>query len=372
MRIALVSEHYHPHVGGIERHVAGLGERLEEKGHEIRVITTSPGPPRVGGIPVHRFRVPLVPVVQIPFTPMGILKLEGLFREHAFDLVHCHHSVVSPGVACAAYQAQRMGIPTVVTFHSILDGYVPAFLLLDRISAWSEWPVVFSAVSPGVAKGLQEIMPDREIVILPNGVDPEFWRSPRRSPEDGVIRIVSTLRLAPRKRPQALVQIAARLRSALPPGFPFRLLVIGDGPEGKKMRRSIESLGLGDVVELTGELSPETIREKYARAHLFLLPSVEESFGLAALEARAAGLPVVARRGPGLAQFILEEENGFLAASDEEMVVQLVRLITDHRLREKITSINLSTLPPMSWLQLLEDHLQAYAKAAHLSTTGSS
>lgn len=369
MRIALVSEHYSPQVGGIERHVAGLGKRLAGLGHEVHVITTTPGPPEIAGIPVHRFGVPLVPVVQIPFTPLGILRLEDLFRKHAFDLVHCHHSVVSPGVACAAYQAQRMGIPTVLTFHSILNGYALAFRFLDRISAWSRWPVVFSAVSPGVAKGLRGVMPDREIVILSNGVDPEFWQSPRRSNHDGVVRIISTLRLAPRKRPLALLRIAARLRASLPPGAHFRLLIIGEGPERTKMWRSIESLGLGDLVKLTGELTLESIREEYAGAHLFVLASVEESFGLAALEARSAGLPVVARRGPGLAQFLQDGENGFLADSDEEMVAQLVRLITDRQLRERMTSSNISTPPLMTWPKVLEAHLESYAKAAHLSAT---
>jgi glycosyltransferase involved in cell wall biosynthesis len=369
MRIALVSEHYLPHVGGIERHVADLGERLAGLGHEVHVITTTPGPSEMAGIAIHRLRVPLVPVVRIPFTPFGILRLEDLFRKHAFDLVHCHHSVVSPAVACAAYYAQRMGIPTVVTFHSILVGYIPAFRFLDRISAWSRWPVVFSAVSSGLAEGLHEIMPDREVAILPNGVDPEFWQSPRRSNHDGVVRIISTLRLAPRKRPLALVRIAARLRASLPPGAHFRLLIIGEGPERTKMRKSIEALGLGALVELRGELPLESIREAYAGAHIFILASVEESFGLAALEASSARLPVVARRSPGLAQFLQEGENGFLADSDEEMVIRLVQLITDPPLRERMSFSDCGPPSTMTWPHVLETHLDAYTKATDLAGT---
>lgn len=373
MRICLVTEHFHPQVGGIERHVAGLGKGLADLGHEIMVVTTTPGPKQVEGIPVKRFRVPLVPVVKIPFSPFGILPLEDLLGGEDFDLVHCHHSVVSPGVACAAYLAQRRGIPTVVTFHSILDGYTPAFRLLDGLSGWSRWPVVFSAVSSAVAAGLQPVWPDREIPILPNGFDAEFWKPASEKPRaQGEMTLVSTLRLAPRKRPLALVKILARLREALPRGYPFRLRIIGEGPERRKVEKAIASKGLGGRIELTGELSPAAIRQAYEEAHIFVLPSREESFGLAVLEARSAGLPVVARGGRGLAEFIQEGVNGLLASSDEEVLSSLLRLIRDDDLREAMTRTNRTTQPPLSWPQVLESHMAAYAEARRLSAQGRS
>jgi glycosyltransferase involved in cell wall biosynthesis len=368
MQICLVSEHYHPHVGGIEHHVAGLGKGLSDLGHKVTVVTPNPGPETVDGIPVRRVRVPLVPVVNIPYTPLGILPLEDLLRSGSYDLVHCHHSIVSPGVACAAYLAQRMGTPTVVTFHSLLDGYSQAFRLLNALSGWSRWPAVFTAVSTGVAAGLQSVLPNREIPILPCGVNEEFWRtSTGKGPEGREVVLVSTLRLARRKRPLALIQMVARLREALPEGFPLRVRIIGGGPERRKVERSIASLGLEEMVELTGEMDHEGIREAYARASVFVQPSEEESFGLAALEARAAGLPVVARRGSGLAGFIREGENGFLADSDEEMIAFLLQLLSNDALCEQISFTNRTTRPPMSWPQVLDCHMEAYSEARRLS-----
>lgn len=367
MRICLVSEHYPPRVGGIERHVAGLARQLADRGHEVCVITSSPGPDEVGGFRVHRFRVPLVPVVEIPFTPLRMLWFEDVLREEKVELVHCHHSVVSPAVASVAYYAQRKGIPTVITFHSLLDGYEPAFRFLDGVFDWSHWPVVFSAVSPGVAEGVQGVLKDREIRILPNGFDPDLWHSFRDPGGDTADVIVSTLRFAPRKRPVAMVRMAAMLREALPSDVDFRVRLIGDGPERRKVTRAVEALGVGDLLELTGELDHDALRDAYGKAHIFALPSVEESFGLAALEAMAAGLPVVARRGPGVAQFITHGENGFLADSDGEMVSHLRRLLTDTELRKRMSAPDTPMISALSWPRVMETHLAAYADAQRVA-----
>lgn len=366
MRIALVPEHFLPHIGGIERHVAGLAHKLMAEGHSVRVITTTPGPREVEGIPVHRFRVPRVPVVEVPFTPLGILALEEHIRKEEYDLLHIHHSVVSPGAACAAFLGKELGLPVVVTFHSIQDGYGEAYRLLDRLASWTRWPVIFSAVSPAVARGLQPLIPDRDIRILPNGVEASFWDPTPAHPQPGALRIVATLRLAPRKRPAALLEVTVRVLERLAGETDVTLRIIGDGPDGEALRRRARDSGLEGVVTFSGELPQTAIREIYRASDVFLHATVEESFGLAALEARCAGLPVVARRGPGVSQFLEEGRNGLLADTDQELAEHLVRLARDPELREAIARENRATTPSQAWSSVLPEHFRIYAEAVSL------
>jgi glycosyltransferase involved in cell wall biosynthesis len=370
-RIALVSEHYLPHIGGIEQHVATLAGRLKRAGHEVHVITSFPGPEETADIRVHRVPVPLLPVVKVPFTPRGIIPLERLLRDQAFDLVHCHYSVVSPGVACAAYHAQRLGIPTLVTFHSVLNGYSPAFRVLDRWVGWSRWRLAYSAVSELVAEGVRRLVRESPVTILPNGVDRQFWLGdaiPSGISSGGLegghssksVRVISTMRLAPRKRPRALVEVVARLQAVLPSDLSFELVIVGDGPERGALLRQIETLGLGGVVRIESEIERAELPGLYADSDLFVLPSLEESFGLAALEARCAGLPVVAMAESGLGRIIEPGVEGMLAESDADLIGCLAHLMTDPGVRETMRAHNRSTAPPFAWENVVERHLREY------------
>ncbi|MBI4539900.1 MAG: glycosyltransferase family 4 protein [Gemmatimonadetes bacterium] len=363
-KIALVSEHYLPRFGGIELHVHDLALQLRRAGHSIRVITTFPGPERIDSIHVHRFRVPLFPIWKVAYTPRGILALEDLLRRERFDVVHGHYSVFSPAVACAAYVAQRTGMATVLTFHSVLRGYIPAFSLMNRWFRWSAWPVAFSAVSELAAADVRRLVGGRRVHVLPNGVDPDFWAVRSEPRADREVRVVAVMRLTPRKRPRALLEMIARVRELVPSEPPLRVHLIGDGPERPAVERLIARLGLADVVELAGRQTRAAIREAYARADVFVLPSVEESFGIAALEARCAGLPVVAMAVGSIGEFIRHGEEGLLARSDAEIVTSLARLVRDAELRASMALRNRGRPPPYSWDDVLAEHLRVYEQAA--------
>lgn len=363
-KVALVVERYAPHPGGIELHVQELARHLRAAGHEVHVLTTFPGPDLVDSIPVHRLRVPLFPIWKVAFTPRGILPLDQLLRRERYDVLHGHHSVFSPAVACAAYLAQRMGTTTVMTFHSLLRGYATAFRLLDRWVNWSDWPVALTAVSKSVAADVRSVVRDRPVDVLANGVDAEYWSVAPAPRTPGEVRIVTVMRITPRKRPRALVEMLARVRERLRDGPRLRVHWIGDGPDRPAVERLIRRLGLHDVVELAGSLTRAAIRDAYARADLFVLPSIEESFGLAALEARCVGLPVVAMAAGGAAAFIRDGQEGLLAGSDAEMVACLVRLISDQEVRASIAQHNRSTPPPYRWSDVVTEHLRVYGRAA--------
>jgi len=182
----------------------------------------------------------------------------------------------------------------------------------------------------------------------------------------GRLEVVSVMRLNAKKRPFALLRVIARLKQLLPAGAGVHLRIVGDGPERKRLERAIMRRGLSDSVEVLGRRTHEELRALYEDCDAFLLPTIRESFGIAAAEARCAGLPIVARGGSGVADWIEQEQDGLLASTDDALADALHRLITDERLRARISEHNRTTTPSMDWPAVLARHLELYARAIAL------
>jgi glycosyltransferase involved in cell wall biosynthesis len=366
LRIGLVTDCYLPQLGGIEMQVHDLALRLQDEGHEVVVITPTPGPDEVDGVRVHRMDVPLAPF-NIPFTPSTFRRVSDLLDRERVDVAHFHGGIVSPVAYVGAQDAQRRGIPTVVTVHCLWSYATPGFRALRRVVHWGDWPVVLSAVSDVAAKPIRAAAPGREVLVLPNGIDNAAWsvspteRDPRR------VTIVSVMRLAPRKRPLHLLKMVKRVRERVPADIDVRLVVIGEGPERSSLEKYLTSQGLEGVVELAGRKTREEIHAFFAsEADVFVAPANLESFGIAALEARCAGLPVVAKSRTGIREFVEHGQEGLLADTDRDMVDQLVQLVVDPELREKITTFNREVPSPVDWTEVVEANVSAYHRAMAL------
>lgn len=363
MRIGLVTDCYVPQVGGIEMQVHDLARHLQDAGHDVVVITPTAGPRDVDGIKVHRIDVPLLPF-NIPFTPRSFRLVADLLRAEDVDVAHFHGGIVSPLAFIGAYDSHRRGIPTVVTTHCLWSYATPGFFLLDKIFHWSDWNMLFSAVSDVAAAPIRLIAgPDRDVLVLPNGIDNAAWEVVPAQRDPRTVTIVSVMRLAPRKRPLHLLKMIKRVRERVPPSTDIRLVIVGDGPERPSLERYMRTNGLEDVVELVGRRSRDEIRELFSRADLFVAPANLESFGIAALEARCAGLPVVAKARTGIREFVEHGQQGLLARSDRDMVDQLVRLVRDRELRMLMAKRNRESPSPVDWANVVEMNLVAYRRA---------
>lgn len=408
LRLALVCDWYPPRVGGIETHVRALAEQLIAAGHDVDVITTASGcrgegagvagptasrgecpgvPPAVAlvrgsnGVRVRRLRLACVPHFAIAASPRVVSAVTDALAEGEYDLVHAHASVLSPLAFAAMAAAHALGLPAVLTQHSVLGRAVPLLAAADRLVGWTRWRVLHTAVSPFVADEVRRAAAQAghviETQVLPNGIHPRAWAVSRRSGRgrsnaavggaSRELQMASVMRLASRKRPRALIEIAAMLRARLPHDLPFRLRIAGDGPERAAVERDIRRLRLGNTVELLGWQPRDAVRALYADSDVFVLPSILESFGIAALEARCAGLPVVAMRHAGPAAFIRDSVEGLLADDDAGMAAQLVRLATDDRLRASIARHNRTTHPAETWDAVLARHEAVYAEARRMA-----
>jgi len=363
LKIALLCDWYLPKVGGIERHLHDLAARLIDKGHVVQVLTPVPGSAGINGIHVHRLTVPLFRYFRLTWTPGAFREIASIIGKEHYDVVHCHTSYIAPTAYGGAYLSNKLGVPTVITFHSILGHFVWMLGALDRTVHWSRWPVVFSAVSRVVASDIKRLVAPREIHILPDAVDPSAWKVAPAQGDPKEVRIVSVMRMSPRKRGKALIKIIHRVRARIPEEISLKVIIIGDGIQRKAMERLISRWKLENTVKMVGYQTRTAIRDYFAYADIFVLPSIRESFGIAALEARCAGLPVVAMKNTAIEEFICHGQEGLLAETDHEMVALLVRLILDRELRLSLARYNRETPPFTNWEEVIAKHMELYELA---------
>ena len=374
MKIAILSDCYLPRLGGIEVQVHDLASRLIGRGHEVVVFTATPGSrgerggfvDRVDGVEVHRLALRLP--FELPVNPLA----PGLLRQRlvsgGFDVAHVHMGVVSPFAADCTYVTMGLGLPTAMTWHCMLGPFESLFRATGYVRGWARGGVAMSAVSAVAAEPLQRIVGSAGVInVLSNGIDVGSWATSVESvavrvPGDSV-RVVSAMRLAARKRSLPLLRIMVRVRELVPPDTEIRLEIFGDGPDRGRLQRFVVAHDMGGWVRLPGRVTREELKQRYATSDIFVAPAPLESFGIAALEARTAGLPVVGRRGSGVQEFVKDGVNGYLAANDDAMASSLARLVADDGLRESMTAYNRSTPPEQSWGRILDGAEAEYRRA---------
>jgi glycosyltransferase involved in cell wall biosynthesis len=242
-------------------------------------------------------------------------------------------------------------------------------LRLASLTGLRHLPVAWSAVSQGAATTFARSLGGRvPVSVLPNAIDVASWRHPYRTGGSARLQtrssvtIVSVMRLMPRKRPRQLLRMFEQVRR-LSGRDDVRLVIVGDGPLRARIERGIRRRGMSEYVRVTGRLPRSQVQDELAAASVYVAPAPKESFGIAALEARCAGLPVVASRRSGVGEFIGDRIDGILVDSDAEMVVALADLVRDPGLRDRIAAHNRDVAPAFDWADVLErtDHLYELA-----------
>jgi glycosyltransferase involved in cell wall biosynthesis len=183
--------------------------------------------------------------------------------------------------------------------------------------------------------------------------------------------IISVMRMTRTKRTLPLARILRDVRRRVPADQPLRAVVIGDGPQRPALERYLRRHRMADWVELPGRLDRDDIRCALARSTVYLAPAELESFGIAALEARAVGLPVVASSRSGVGEFVRHGTNGLLGPTDSALAAHVTRLVTDDALRSMITRHNVSVPPRHDWTAACHDtdalYLRAIGARRHLT-----
>jgi glycosyltransferase involved in cell wall biosynthesis len=365
VRIVHVADSFAPDVGGIERQVEGLAHLQRDRGHDVTVITAVAEP---ADLDLDVARAASGRWLTVAFPWRNYRMVAEVLDGRPIDVLHAHLTVVSPLAIYVTRAASRRGIPVAVTVHSLWWKVAIATRIATLPFGWGRMRAVWSGVS-GVAAGhVRRTMPRvGQVSVVPNLVDTKWWqpKEPIRETGSGEIRLVLVGRLKKRKHVDEFIDVLAQVRPRLAADTKVTVSVVGEGPRRHDLQRQLDRLGLADWVTLLGHRDPVEIRALLHESDLFIASSRQESFGMAALEARAAGLPVVGYRGNGLSDFIVDGTEGVLVVNAAEMVEALVSLLGEpeelDRLRKTTT-----TFPPSVGVEeamLAVDELYRRARA---------
>ena len=338
-------------VGGSGIVATELGKALALRGHQVHFISTET-PFRLGefqaGLSFHQVLTPTYPLFREPQYLLSLAnRIVQVARDYSLDVIHAHYAVPH---ATAAFLSQQVlastgdgPVPRVVTtLHGTDITLVGSDRSYSEIVAFSiEQSNRVTAVSESLRSATYaELGVKRAIEVIPNFLDCSIHRRVPRpelrsrftggDPATKIVVHVSNFR--PVKRVDAVVAIFDRIRRRVP----ARLLLVGDGPELGSAYRVARALGVSTLIDAVG--AQEEVLPLLSIADVFLLPSSQESFGLAALEAMACEVPVVASRIGGLPEVIDDGVTGFLHPLDalDEMAESAIRLLNDEPLRREM------------------------------------
>ncbi len=372
-RIVHVSDCFLPRLGGIERHVHDLAVRQRRRGDRVTVLTSVPPDPAtamnidvVGPLDARRAPPGRIAYLQSRATAAQLASL-------APDVVHVHLSGVSPLGLLTLRACVARGTPAVATLHSFLGPAEAAAARVLGLGSRTGTSVAWSTVSTAAVASLRRIVgTNTPISVVPNSVDSRFWRSAAESvtgsTAPGRLAIVSVGRLAHRKRTDRLLAIVRRAKTLIAPATQLHTVVIGDGPLRASLERTVRLTNAHESVTLLGAADPHQIRAVLSRSDVYVAPAIRESFGIAALEARTAGLPVIGFASSGIADYIHHGEDGLLVDNDSAMARAIASLADDPRLLRRLRDHNRAVPPSIDWRDALAgtDALYAEARGAQI------
>jgi len=338
MKIAIVC---YPTFGGSGVVATELGLELARKGHEIHFITYSQ-PVRLAlldaNVHYHEVNVPEYPLFHYqPYELALSSKLVDMVKLYKIELLHVHYAIPH---AYAGYMAKQMlkdegiDIPMVTTLHGTditLVGNHPFY----------KPAVTFSINKSDFVTSVSQSLKDdtlklfnitNEIVVIPNFIELQknvdeanipCYRSVIAKKDERIVTHISNFRKV--KRIPDIIKIFNKIQQKIP----AKLMMVGDGPEKAKAERLCQEYGLTDKVIFFGNSTE--IDKILSYSDLFLLPSETESFGLAALEAMASGVPVISSNSGGLPEVNFDGISGYLSdvGNVDEMAENALKILSD-------------------------------------------
>lgn len=365
-KIALISDWYFPKVGGIEYSMHALAKTMSMHGHEVSIITRSyPDIPEYStrdGVSVIRIKGRPLPGQHRLLMPNAYKRLYRLLKKGDYTLVNCH-GLDSPLGISALVAARKLGIPVVVTNHSLVGNtlYSPALYLAGKLLLRNADAII--AVSSAVEKD-SRIMTSKPIYRIFNGVDSEDSVVKVSIPYDteGKLVIATVARMTRKKGVQKIVALAPAL---LEKHKNLLFVMIGDGPLRKSLEKKVKETGLSRNFYFTGEIPREKVLGYLDQADIFALPSSDEAFGISILEAILKKVPVVAMNHSGVSDIINNGVNGYLADNLSEFSSHLQNLIEKPALRTSFAQEATREISNYDWNRIYEQTNRVYTKVIH-------
>ena len=345
MRIGITC---YPTYGGSGIVATELGLELANRGHEIHFITYAnpirldPGTPRIH---YHEVEVSNYPLFQYPPYCLALAsRMSDVAESYNLDLLHVHYAIPHSISALLARQmtAGKRRLPFITTLHGTditLVGVDRSYFGITKFSIEQSDGV--TAISHDLRRETVEVFGiENEIRVIHNFVNCGIYRpDPERVglaefAPDGEKLLIHLSNFRPVKRVLDCIRIFAEVRKHAN----VRLLMAGDGPERGPAEHLAGTLGVGAHVEFLGKRNH--VERLIRKAHVLLMPSEMESFGLAALEGMACGVPAVATCVGGVPELITDGEDGFLEKPGdiERLAQRATQLVTDAGLHTRMAA----------------------------------
>ncbi len=333
----------YPTYGGSGIVGSELGRDLAERGHNVHFIS-SVLPTRLTELNerIHFHEVEMMSYALFEHQPYDLAlatKMATVARAEKLDLLHVHYAIPHSISAILARESikQKRYVPVITTLHGTditLVGADRSYLPITRYGLQQSDGV--TAVSKFLKQATIETFDFDDVEVIPNFICEKHYMRLPDSPLRGELApngerlLVHVSNFRHVKRPNDCVEILAKVRAA---GTDAKLIMVGDGPERSAVYYRAEQLGVKEHTTFVGKQA--NIADYLGVADIFLLPSELESFGLAALEAQACEVPVIATRIGGIPEVVNEGESGFLSdvGDVEKMSVDTLRLLNDEDLR---------------------------------------
>lgn len=333
----------YPTYGGSGIVGSELGKELAARGHTVHFISSSL-PTRLTElnerVRFHEVEMMSYPLFEHqPYTLALATKMAKVAETENLDLLHVHYAIPHSISAILARESLKpnRSLPVITTLHGTditLVGADRSYLPITRYGIVQSDGV--TAISHYLKEATKEIFQFDDIEVIPNFIcQGEYARHPvaelRSSlAPKGEPLLVHVSNFRPVKRPVDCVEILARVSEK---GIDTRLIMVGDGSERTNVEHRARCLGVHEKCVFVGK--QPNIVDYLSAADVLLLPSEQESFGLAALEAMACEVPVIASRVGGIPEVITDGETGFLSevGDVEKMAEDAARLLNDPTLR---------------------------------------
>jgi len=341
-KILIFSAFYGPYVGGAERFVQEITERLNSN-YDFIILTSriSRKLPRIEkrkGIKI--YRIGFGSKWDKYFFPI-LAPLKSFFIPH--DL--CHAVLESyAGLALFFYKVFRKK-PALLTLQTQKVS-IPNFLFRRIHLA----PDKIHAISNALAQRAKNFGAEN-VEVIPNGVDLEKFKSLNFSKERH--RIICVAHLKKVKGVRYLIQAMPEVLKEFPDA---KLVLIGEGPEEKRLKLKVERLKLEKYAEFKRSLSHERIPEELAKSEVFVLPSISEGMGIAIIEAQAAGIPVIGTKVGGIPDIIEDHKTGLLVEPENpnEIAKAIIKIFSDSEFVQNLVQNAKVNLEKYDWQSIAQ------------------
>jgi N-acetyl-alpha-D-glucosaminyl L-malate synthase BshA len=340
----------YPTYGGSGIVATELGLELANRGHDVHFITYS-NPirldPNIPRIHYHEVEVSNYPLFQYPPYSLALAsRMADVAQSYNLDLLHVHYAIphsISALLArqmTAAFKENARRLPFVTTLHGTditLVGVDRSYFSITKFSI--EQSDGITAISEDLKRETIEVFGvDNEIRVIHNFVNCDTYKpDPERKgieefAPNGEKLLIHLSNFRPVKRVLDCIRILAEVRKHVN----VRLLMVGDGPDRGPAEHLAWTLGVKDHIEFLGKQNH--VERLIRLAHVILMPSEMESFGLAALEAMACGVPAVSTRVGGIPELITDGVDGFLEEVGNilHLAARATELVTDEALHSRM------------------------------------